>query len=83
MALTAFNDFVLPLISHFFRMQVCTKYMPASKVLIGVDLDKIAPIPGAISLENDITTVSCYNEINNHLSGALVDVYANYFRGFF
>lgn len=58
-------------------MQVCTKYMPASKVLIGVDLDKIAAIPGAISLENDITTVSCYNEINNHLSGALVDVYAS------
>lgn len=60
------------------RLQVCNKYMPASKVLIGVDLDRINPIAGAITLEQDITTVECYNEINKHLMGATVDVYAIY-----
>jgi 23S rRNA U2552 (ribose-2'-O)-methylase RlmE/FtsJ len=49
--------------------------MPASKVLIGVDLDRINPIAGAITLEQDITTNECYNEINKHLMGATVDVY--------
>jgi 23S rRNA U2552 (ribose-2'-O)-methylase RlmE/FtsJ len=49
--------------------------MPVSRVLIGVDLDKIAPIPGAITMEQDITTNECYTEINKHLSGSAVDVY--------
>lgn len=55
-------------------LQVASKFMPASKVLIGVDLDKIQPIPNTITLEQDITTVQCFNEINKHLSGATVDV---------
>eukprot|EP01127_Copromyxa_protea_P012981 TRINITY_DN3435_c0_g1_i1.p1 TRINITY_DN3435_c0_g1~~TRINITY_DN3435_c0_g1_i1.p1 ORF type:complete len:903 (-),score=340.01 TRINITY_DN3435_c0_g1_i1:84-2792(-) len=55
-------------------LQVCAKYMPANKVLIGVDLDKIKPIPGVITFVGDITTVQCKNEIQKHTNGALADV---------
>lgn len=48
--------------------------MPANKVLIGVDLDKIKPIPGAITFTADITTVACRNELNKLTNGQLADV---------
>lgn len=40
-------------------LQVASKYMPVSSVIIGVDLVSIKPIHNVITIEADITTPRC------------------------
>lgn len=48
--------------------------MPASKTIIGVDLDPIKPIPNVITFVNDITTQSCRMEIKKQIKNAKAEV---------
>jgi AdoMet-dependent rRNA methyltransferase SPB1 len=54
--------------------QVAAKFMPASKTIIGVDLDAIKPIPNVITFVNDITTQSCRQEIKKLIKNAKAEV---------
>jgi AdoMet-dependent rRNA methyltransferase SPB1 len=49
--------------------------MPANRVLIGVDLVKIKPIPGVTTFASDITTAHCRNELTKLTNGTLADWY--------
>ncbi|KAL7082729.1 hypothetical protein ACP275_14G120100 [Erythranthe tilingii] len=40
-------------------MQVCVERVPVGSLVVGVDLDPIRPIRGAVSLQEDITTPKC------------------------
>ncbi|XP_060197977.1 uncharacterized protein LOC132626953 [Lycium barbarum] len=44
-------------------MQVAVKHVPVGSLVIGVDLDPIRPIRGAISVQEDITTPKCRSTI--------------------
>jgi AdoMet-dependent rRNA methyltransferase SPB1 len=44
---------------ELYRLQVAAKYMPMASIKIGVDLDKIKPIKGCITFQEDITTPRC------------------------
>ncbi|XP_055833413.1 uncharacterized protein LOC129902278 [Solanum dulcamara] len=44
-------------------MQVAVKHVPVGSLVIGVDLDPIRPIRGAISVQQDITTPKCRSTI--------------------
>jgi AdoMet-dependent rRNA methyltransferase SPB1 len=55
-------------------LQVATKYMPVSRLIIGVDLNPIKPIPNVITFVQDITTAKCKSELNLHLKGSQADV---------
>ena len=48
--------------------------MPISKVIVGVDLDPIKPIPNASSFVGDITTAKCRQEIKKIIKNAKADV---------
>ncbi|KAL7769673.1 hypothetical protein ACKLNR_001057 [Fusarium oxysporum f. sp. zingiberi] len=48
-------------------MQVASQFMPKSSLIVGVDLDPIKPIAGAISFQSDITSASCRQTIRQHL----------------
>ena len=54
--------------------QVAAKFMPKSKIIIGVDLAPIKPITGVITMINDITTEKCRTDIKRELKDWKADV---------
>ncbi|KNC49934.1 AdoMet-dependent rRNA methyltransferase spb1 [Thecamonas trahens ATCC 50062] len=56
-------------------LQVATKYMPMSSLVMGIDLDPIQPIKGVTTLVADITTPRCRKEIAGFLKGWKADVF--------
>ena len=55
--------------------QVAQKYMPQNSVIVGLDLDKIKPIPGVITHVEDITTQSCRITLKRELKTWKADVF--------
>ena len=55
-------------------LQVCSRYMPVSSLLVGVDLVPIKPMRGVTSIQADITTPECKTLIKKELQGWDVDL---------
>ena len=55
-------------------LQVCSRYMPVSSLLLGVDLLPIKPLRGVTSIQADITTPECKTLIKKELQGWDVDL---------
>ncbi|KAK5047078.1 AdoMet-dependent rRNA methyltransferase spb1 [Exophiala bonariae] len=53
--------------------QVAAETMPASSLIIGVDLAPIKPIPRVISFQSDITTDKCRATIRQHIKHLKAD----------
>ena len=58
-------------------LQVASKYMSESSIIIGIDLDPIKPIKNVRTFQEDITTQKCVNIIKKEIQHMKVDVFLN------
>lgn len=58
-------------------LQVAAKFMPVSSFKIGVDLDPIKPVPGAVTFQADITSEKCRFLIRKEIKHLKADVVLN------
>eukprot|EP01130_Rhizamoeba_saxonica_P002363 TRINITY_DN12183_c0_g1_i1.p1 TRINITY_DN12183_c0_g1~~TRINITY_DN12183_c0_g1_i1.p1 ORF type:complete len:813 (-),score=260.76 TRINITY_DN12183_c0_g1_i1:1846-4284(-) len=55
-------------------LQVACKFMPVTRIIVGIDLNPITQIPNVHSLQCDITTPRCRQEIKKIFRGSKADV---------